>query len=522
MMRTFIVLGAGLTLGLVASHGCAYRELDLTHCAHNDGDASCAERFPDGSRPFCQRGTDECYTPNTEFGCVAAENKPADECYSPCGGRSSIDENGACVVVEDSSTGTSSGTETGDTESSDTGESSSTTGPMPCMSDDECTNPEAPFCGTAGECGTCDGTTDPDAACAGVDPLLPLCVGSECVACTPENPIVCDDQLLLCDGTTNACVPCTEHAQCGSGACELAVGRCFPEDFVVRVDGDAGAMPMPDYTSIAAAVAAVDDGAHGVIIVHELDGSGSYQTAGMGLLIDGGKTIALLAAPGEAPIIQGTGSNPGLAVQGVGTILYTDGLRVAQGTGLGLRVTEGFAWLDRSRIVGNDGGGVLAETSAQLTLRNCFVGQDATGQVAIAVNASNAILVSNTVLGGFGMNTIALQCTGGGAVDVRNSVFATLSPTAEITCPGAVISFSAAETNPGGEGSIALGAVDETIMGGLFLSYGTGDYHLAAEGVTTFADVAHWTLGDPLTDIDGEPRPAVDGTADFAGADVPQ
>ena len=26
-----IVLGSGLTLGLVASHGCAYRELDLTH-----------------------------------------------------------------------------------------------------------------------------------------------------------------------------------------------------------------------------------------------------------------------------------------------------------------------------------------------------------------------------------------------------------------------------------------------------------------------------------------------------------
>jgi hypothetical protein len=430
----------------------------------------------------------------------------------------SLDADGT-TSSDDTSTGTSTTTNPNDTTT--TGESSSTTGPMPCMSDEECTDPDAPFCGTSGECGTCEATADPDGACAGLDPLLPLCVGSECVACTPENPIVCDDQLLLCDGTTNACVPCTEHAQCGSGACELAVGRCFPEDFVVRVDGDPGAMPMPDYTSIAAAVAAVDDGAHGVIIVHEYGADGLTPYTG-NVLIDGGKTIALLAAPGEAPIILGTGSNPGLAVQGVGTILYMDGLAVAGHTmGLGLRVTEGFAWVDRSRVVQNTGGGIVAETSAELTLRNCFVGQDATSQVSIRIDASNALVLYTTALGGFGMNTNALACAGASSVEVRNSVFATLSTTAEIMCPGAAISYSAAEVNPGGMGSVALGVVDEAVMGTLFSDYTTGDFHLAAGGMDVFSDVAQWTLGDPTTDIDGDPRPTDDPSPDYAGADVP-
>jgi hypothetical protein len=48
-----------------------------------------------------------------------------------------------------------------------------------------------------------------------------------------------------------------------------------------------------------------------------------------------------------------------------------------------------------------------------------------------------------------------------------------------------------------------------------------GDFHLTPMGAMVFADIAVWQTGDHATDIDGDPRPAVDDAADYAGADVP-
>ena len=397
----------------------------------------------------------------------------------------------------------SSGTMEGSSGSSSSGESS-TTGPMPCVSDEECTNAAAPFCGVTGECGTCDGTADGDAACAGVDPMAPLCVGDACVACTPENPLVCDEQLLLCDGTTNACVPCVAHDECGSGACELAVGTCFPPGTVVHVDGDGG----QDFMTVAAAVASVGAGMHGVVVVHELDGGNPYTGA---VLIDGGKRIALLAAPGEAPVLQGTGGNPGLTVEGAGTILYMDGLRVAGNTmGLGLRVNGAFAWVDRSRIVQNSGGGVLAEAGAELLLRNCFVGSlgDVTG---VEIDGASASVLYSTVTASTFGSTPALGCTTPLAVDVRNSIIVSQGGTSpdELDCAGASVSSTATEAEAG---AFNIGWFDE---------FNAGDFSLTPSGAMTFADVALWSTGDPFTDIDGDPRPEVDASPDYAGADLP-
>jgi hypothetical protein len=408
---------------------------------------------------------------------------------------------------ESTSTGEQTGTETGD---------SSTTGPMPCVGNEDCTDVAAPLCEpVSGECVACDAFGDEgDAACAGLDPLAPLCVGGRCVVCTPDNPVVCDDQLLLCDGGSNSCVPCTEHAQCGSGACELAVGRCFPDDFVVTVDGDGPA----DYPTIAAAVAAVGDGMHGVIVVHELDAGDIYGP----VTITNGKTIALLAAPGEAPIVQGTGGNPGLRVEGPGTILYMDGLRLRNGDVQGLVVDGAFAWVDRSRIVQNTGGGVLAQNGAELTLRNCFVGGDISDRTALEVDGATASVIYST-LGSGTFNASALTCTTPVAVDVRNSVLVTRggSPPDEVACAAANITYSATEGAVAGVGNVAVGMFPGASPGDWFVDYTTGNFRLQNQGLTVFANIARWTAGDPRTDIDGDARPSVDGTPDFAGADVP-
>lgn len=467
-------------------------------CTNALGDETCAERYPDGSRPYCVVA--ECL--DDFYGCFPYV--PAEECASPCGA-----ENPDCGV---NTSTTVSGTETGSGSSSESGSGSgsessgSTTGPMPCTSDDECTDPDAPFCGTSGECGGCDGTKDPDGACGGVDPLLPLCVGGACVACTAENPTACEEQLLLCDGGTNACVPCTEHGQCGSGACELAVGICFPPGDVVHVDGDGG----QDFMTVAAAVASIGAGMHGVIVVHENDGDLPYLAAG-GLLVDGGKTIALLAAPGEAPILVGTGAgNPSLRVAGADTVLYVDGLEVTDADGEGLRVNDALAWVDRSRIVQNSGGGVLAENGAELTLRNCFVG-GLGDVVGVEVNGASASVLYSTVTASTFGSTPALGCTMPVTVDIRNSIIVSQggTPPDELACASVDVSNTATEAD--------VGAFNI----GWFNGFNAGDFSLSASGAMMFADVAQWSTGDPLTDIDGDSRPAVDGTPDYAGADVP-
>ena len=107
-------------------------------------------------------------------------------------------------------------------------------------------------------------------------------------------------------------------------------------------------------------------------------------------------------------------------------------------------------------------------------------------------------------------------------VDIRNSIIVSQggTPPDELSCPSATITYSATEGVVGGDGNDAVGPFP-AMPADWFMSYAAGDFHLAAEGLTVFADVALWQTGDPLTDIDGDPRPAVDGTPDYAGADVP-
>jgi hypothetical protein len=504
------ILGARATvvMGMSMGMGCMVVLPDPNHCANLDGNETCAERYP-GELTFCTACT---FTSNGD-GCVA-ERPEDDACYSPCGGETRFEDDATCLAGVSSSTGeeesTTTGEETIGTETGSGSSESSTTGPMPCVGNEDCPDAVAPFCEpVSGECVACDGTDDPDGACAGVDPGLPLCFGGACVACTPENPLVCDEQLLLCDGESNTCVPCVEHAECESGACELAVGRCFAPEVVVHVDGDGG----QDFMNVAMAVGSIDNGMRGVIVVHAIDGAAPYTGA---VLIDGGKAIALLAAAGEAPILQGTGGNPGVQVEGVGTILYIDGLGVVGNTmGLGLRVNGALAWVDRSRIVQNSGGGIVAEGGAELTLRNCFVGGSVNNIPALAVNGATATMVYVTVGAGFGTAT-ALACDAVATVDARNSLFVSEDAGGdEVQCTNATIEHSAAELDLGGTNT-ALGDMATT----WFLGYGTGDFHLATAPVT-IGTSAQWESGDPSTDIDGQPRPAVDGATDYAGADVP-
>lgn len=471
-------------------------EANPDHCGVNGGDSYCSDLFPD--KPYCIQGKGECAI-GDHYGCVA-EVTP--ECHAPCG---LLEEGEMCAGSESSSTGSSSesGSNTSDTGTASS-ESSSTTGPIPCVSDDECTEPGAPFCGVMGECGACDGTADPDAACVSDDPGLPLCVGGACVQCTAAAPEACAGMTPLCDDATNTCVPCTEHGQCGEAACNLFTGACLPGD----ADAIAHVGPGQEFASLSLAVASVPAGAEGTVVVHQA----SYDEA---VMVSGNRTVAFLAAAGDSPawaLIAGGG--PQLAVAAGSTALL-DGLRLSgNADDLGLRVTGGQVWADRSRIVDNNGGGIVAESNAELMLRNCFVGGDISDANALTVNGSTATVLYTTAGGGFGAAT-ALTCDAPATVTVRNSLFVARTDSDEIVCDAA-IERSAAELDLGGTNT-GLGAMATA----WFLGYGTGDFGLAVAHPATIDTAAQWHAGDPSTDIDGDLRPTVDGTPDYAGADVP-
>ena len=192
-----------------------------------------------------------------------------------------------------------------------------------------------------------------------------------------------------------------------------------------------------------------------------------------------------------------------------GTTVYADGLTVSNGSAQGLVVDEAFAWVDRSRIVGNDGGGILAQNAAELTVRNCFVGGSDNNVAALDVDGASANIVYSSLTSGFAAAT-ALMCNAPVDVSARNSILLVGAASDAVSCPGAMLVDSATED--------VVGAFDGSQN--WFVDYFGGDLALSAAGATVFADIARWQTGDPATDIDGDPRPTTDGAMDYAGADA--
>lgn len=471
----------GMLVGMMVGLGCWARADH--HCSNLDGDATCAER---GGGSFCDR----CEAQGD--GCT--DERPSGDCHF--------------IGVEPG--GVSDGTSAGEETTTEGPEPLPTTGAEPCTSDADCGDPAAPLCTPQGSCVACDGMPEADSACAGLDPAMPVCVDGECVQCSTTNVAACDASRWICDPEAHACIGCAAHEQCESGACELLEGRCFPPDVAtLAVNGDGSA----DYPNVGAAVAAIADGDMGIIQVHALDGGNAYLGA---LLIDGGKTIAVFAAEGEEPRFSGVLGGNALRVEGATTTVYLDRIRLMDtDVGRGLVVSRATAWVDRSRIVRNIGGGVLAEAGASVTIRNAFVGGSIPDVAAVEVIGANARILYTTMGGGLG-HARALLCNAAATVDVRNSLLLAQTNEPEVACD-ATFERDAAELDLGGT-SVAVGPMRTA----WFQGYPPGDFSLSDAGAGLLADVARWEEGDPAVDIDGDERPSgSDGELDHAGADVP-
>jgi hypothetical protein len=529
-----LVLAAGVT-GLLAGVACKTTNINEEHCARNDGNQTCAERYGD-ALPYCAttcdgKSPEYPISPNGD-GCV--DWSPPDGCYSPCGGEQDVTEDDSCLDVagtESSSmtvtdgpttNATTMGTEpTTDDPSSTQGPTTATdtdtqgtdtdtdTGPTGCVDNSECTDPNAPLC-LEQLCVPCGEAPDPDAACAEVDSATPACGASgACVQCTDTNPIACDGTSPVCDTQAQTCRGCAEHDECGETACAFATGECFPEDCILEVPGD--------HASLEAAINAVPDDGFCVIRLSENGGTDYVDTT---VVIDGGKRIAFLNAGGSQIIIQGTG-DPTFTVSDASEV-YLHRLRVSgNGSDLGLQVSGNNSSLDldRTEVVDNNGGGIAVAAGAYLRLRNSIVGGDSSNVDAVGVANGDAEILSSTLFAGFG-NATALGCGLAGSATVRNSILVANTSSPELDCADATVTYSALESLPPGEGNVDVGDVDAD-DNGWFVNVISANFRLSPAGAAIFNDIARWTTGDPLVDIDGEPRAGVDGTMEHAGADIP-
>ncbi len=465
------------------------------HCYNEDGDARCAELDPDGDALYCSGcGKDP-------VGCVA--DVPSDECYSPCGGRMTILEDDSCI--EDP-------IETMDTETSETMSTETETGPEACVDNQDCMDPGAPFCDDlSGECVPCDGVMDPDAACAEVDPLAPLCSEGACVQCTVDDDSACGETTPICDVDANTCLGCSEHEQCPDSACNIAEGNCFDPAQTSHVDGDNDDCGMADgtegapYCTIEVALASLSEEA--LILVHERDLETPYSESNSISV-----SIAIFAAGQEQPVLQGNGGQPALIVAGLGS-LSLRGVQISNSPAEGLLVTGGQAWVEQSYIVNNSGGGIVVDGGGSLVLENSFVGGSINNLPAINVVDGSASLNYTSVGSGFGASS-ALRCEVGQSVAIRNSILVSAATDDELQCPSATVEDSALE----------MELPDNTTLGEFntlwFTDYDAGDFSLVGGEYPIELDIAAiWQNGDPDTDINGDVRPTIDGASDFAGAD---
>jgi hypothetical protein len=233
------------------------------------------------------------------------------------------------------------------------------------------------------------------------------------------------------------------------------------------------------------------------------------------VVIGKGKIIALLADSDELPRITGAGDGEVLRVEGQGTAVYVDELRLAghQG-GLGLRVGPGAsAWLDRTRVVLNARGGIVAEEGSTLMLRNTMIGSNGSGglgQHGLDVQGATVDVRFSTLANNDASEADSIHCEGGD-VQVRSSIVVG-SAGNSIDCAGIDIEHSALDELIEGDGNVNVGPWNFE-----WFDDEPGNFHLSPAGGLKFMNIALWEDGDPLIDIDGDPRPTT--TSDYAGAD---
>ncbi|MBC8072669.1 MAG: hypothetical protein IAG13_30395 [Deltaproteobacteria bacterium] len=447
-------------------------------------------------------------------------------------------------------------TATGDESSSDEG---STAGPQACDGPDgeidpDCGDASTPFC-QAGACVGCD-ALEAD-ACYALDPATPVC-------------------------TDGVCSGCVEHDACPTGACRIETGECFAVANRLWVDNNAadcgaatGQQDAP-FCTLAAAQMVLDQQPGTEPWAVFVAGSATAYTDGIlsgarplafigpsrGLsarLVRELQSVASIGGDGELYLarltIENT-SDSGAAINCNAGIGYLDdlavdssqrALEVGGGTirtrrssfgsiGRTVHVAAGATLQMHDGEIANQSGAMLAEGDVTLVRSRVHysyveAGIEVTGTLRaintmiydnyyqfgdILAQPGSTLELSYTVIG-----TDGLDCPGTPGQSqqlIRNSIVLALD------CPSAVIHDSAVGVEAAltqGQGNVLIQEADYAAV--FVNASGNGndlDFHVLPDAPIV-TGLAVWMEGDPIDDIDGDPRPAEDGAMDVAGADVP-
>lgn len=359
-----------------------------------------------------------------------------------------------------------------------------------------------PFC-VDGACLGCDALENPDEACAATDPENPVCSALGCVECGATDDSLCIEDAPVC-ADDGQCRGCSAHDECET-ACDFETGWCFDEAVVVGEDGVTAA------GALSAALEGVEPG--GRIAIRWMPGAECILDT---VTVAEGRSVALLGEPGARPCLTSWDDRAAITVTD-GSSLYLLDVRIEESYGMAVEVRGASLYAERVELVNNSGGAVSISQDAYLHLRNAMVGGDRNNVPVLRTHTSTLDVAYSSVVAGFG-DAQGIVCDGDNAVSVRNSIVLSEGSIGEIDCPQAEVSYSALEA-VFGEGNVAVGAVD---TGRWFENYPGGDLHLRYDTLgMPFEDVAQWVQGDPLVDLDGDPRPGVEQAQDWAGADIP-
>jgi hypothetical protein len=501
--------------------GCV--ELNPSHCANLQGDATCAEQDAGLVCSRCAGANDGCVAQIDDPSCAAPQG--ADGGTDP-GDDGSADSGDAgpspTAGPGDDGPGDDDGTETNGP--SDTGDP-----PTPCALEgtaDPACPARSPFC-VEGECAACDAAGG-DEACAKLDASTPVCNvdRASCSACTPTNATQCPPATPAC-GSAFACVQCTEHADCASGACDLVPSTCIDASVVWVDNGDPscpaggdGSVDSPLCT-LAPALSGIASEGSGVIM---LVGGGSPYVGGV--VIGGGRDVAIIGV--GTPAIQVVGA--AIDVSGSSRLLLA-GARV-RNADIAIECTNSDVVLDDATVATN-AAGIVADGCDVVLRRSWIVGQTGDGIALTGGSLSSR----SSVVGGNGdagirsdgaalnlaFTTVATNATAGviceGTANRHAHASAFVSAAGDsIACDDFVVDESLLDTaGIDGEGQAQAPAYEATWFSNVDLL----DFHLRRASGSPFGDVAFWREGDPFGDLDRDPIPLALGVPAFAGADQP-
>jgi hypothetical protein len=507
--------------GIALGDACTSTSKNSNHCSYLDGDATCQDRYGT-DRPFC--GGD-CVDSEGGDGCVE-ERPTANDCYYPCGNDMTVEDDQSCGDTEtmtdtlattlDTSASDPSGdpttspddsssvTNTTMTQGSETDPSETTESGGDCQMSADCVVPGFPVC-LDHDCVACTDTPEPDMACSSKDEAVPVCnPDGECVQCNDGNAAACADMTPVCDAGTSTCVGCTYHEQCSESACRIATGECFDSAEVYDVGSG------ETYASITAAHADLGDGAQVVLLLHA---GASFDES---VVISGANTAYAFLAADEVPQwINSTGGASSLVVES-GAEAYAQDVRFTLNADFVAATADAASlYFDRVQVLNNSAGSVSLVADANAQIRSSFLGGNFNDVTVLGISDSTLDATYITVLGG-GATARAIACSPGGSATIRNSLIVATTNDPEISCSLAAVTYSATEADTPGTGNVAL----DDMATNWFVAVNT-NLRLTGNAPAEILSTAQWQTGDPASDIDGTPRPSVDGTADVAGAHLP-